>query len=52
MQYLLVDSDNKVAGFITCEVLGQFATFPKFAVSIFEVSAKTINSVLIRDGKI
>jgi diguanylate cyclase (GGDEF)-like protein len=52
MQYLLVDDNNNVAGFITCEVLGQFATFPKFAVSLFEISAKTINSVLIRDGKI
>jgi diguanylate cyclase (GGDEF)-like protein len=52
MQYLLVDDSNNVVGFITCEVLGKFATFPKFAVSLFEIAAKTINSVLIRDGRI
>jgi hypothetical protein len=52
MQFLFTDRDGKIVGFITGEVLGHFATFPKIAVTMFEATARAINSVLIREGKI
>jgi diguanylate cyclase (GGDEF)-like protein len=52
MQYTLTDRDGNVAGLITGEVLDHFASFPKLAVQLFETTARTINSVLIRDGKL
>jgi hypothetical protein len=52
MQFLLIDKDGNVAGFITGEVFGHFAAFPTLAVSLFEMTSRVINSVLIREGKI
>jgi diguanylate cyclase (GGDEF)-like protein len=52
MQFLLIDKDGNIAGFITGEVFEHFAAFPKIAISIFETASRAINSVLIREGKI
>jgi diguanylate cyclase (GGDEF)-like protein len=52
MQYLLTDKDGNIAGFLTGEVFDHFTAFPKLAVQLFEMTAVTINSVLIREGKI
>jgi diguanylate cyclase (GGDEF)-like protein len=52
MQFLLIDKDGNIAGFITGEVFEHFAAFPKIAISLFETASRAINSVLIREGKI
>jgi diguanylate cyclase (GGDEF)-like protein len=52
MQYILRDNEGNIAGFITADVLDHVAAFPKIAIQLFETTARTINSVLIRDGKI
>jgi diguanylate cyclase (GGDEF)-like protein len=52
MQYLLTDKEGNIAGLITGEVFDRFAAFPKLAVQLFETASRTINSVLIRDGKL
>jgi hypothetical protein len=52
MQYLITDSEGNVKGLITGEVFDHFAAFPKLAVQLFETTSRTINSILIREGKI
>jgi hypothetical protein len=52
MQFLLTDRDGNVVGFITGEVLGRLATFPKIAITLFEIASRAINSILIREGRI
>jgi diguanylate cyclase (GGDEF)-like protein len=52
MQYLLTDREGNIVGYISGEVFDHFAAFPKLAIQLFDVAGKTINSVLIREGKI
>jgi diguanylate cyclase (GGDEF)-like protein len=52
MQYLMTDKDGNIVGLITGEVFERFSAFPKLAIQLFEITARAINSVLIRDGLI
>jgi diguanylate cyclase (GGDEF)-like protein len=52
MQYVMVDRNGKVAGLVTAEIFEKFTSFPKIAIQIFEITCRTINSVLIREGRI
>jgi hypothetical protein len=52
MQHLIRDRNGNVCGLITAEVFDRFTAFPKIASQIFDITSRTINSVLIREGRI
>lgn len=49
MQYILRDSDNKTAGLISADILGNAIAFPKIVTNVYQNMCSIINAVLLRE---